>query len=71
MSEIKPWITNCTQKQITEIVDWNRQGMFVVDIAEYQKISAKTCNRYIRVFDMYGLGAFVKKKPKKRKSLTA
>lgn len=51
-------IKNCTKSLIQEILKMRNQGMPYKTIGYKINLSSTTVNRYTRVFEMYGIGAF-------------
>ena len=62
-----PFITACHTGTITDIIRMRDKGLSQSNIAVRQAISLGTLRRYIRVYDLYGIEAFVgPTKPKPR-----
>jgi response regulator of citrate/malate metabolism len=52
-------ITHCTREAMADIIRMRDKGLTAQNIAGRQDINYTTLRRYIRVYDRYGVEAFV------------
>ena len=55
----RPYVLDFTQDEIVELLDLHRRGYPWADCAEHFGKNRNTVRRYARVFESYGIHAFI------------